>query len=77
MSIRTLVEINHDQLHALKWDVEFWENLVAQLGGTHYSSRLIEANGRPIDIGHGVRIIMQRHHSTECSVKSEYEEVKL
>jgi hypothetical protein len=79
MSTRTIIEINHDQLHALKWDEEFWTNLLSALGGSTYNVRLNEANevGRSIDIGHGVRIVMQRHHSTEVTVKTEFAEVRL
>jgi hypothetical protein len=79
MSTRTIIEINHDQLHALKWDEEFWTNLLSRLGGSHYNADLSEANeaGRSIDVGHGVRIVLQRHHSTDVTVKTEYVEVRL
>jgi hypothetical protein len=79
MSTRTLIEISHDQLHALKWDEEFWTNLLSRLGSAHYSTDLNAANeaGRSIDIGHGVRIVLQRHHSTDATVKTEYVEVRL
>jgi hypothetical protein len=79
MSTRTIIEINHDQLHTLKWDEEFWANLLSRLGGSHYNADLNEANeaGHSIDIGHGVRIVLQRHHATNVTVKTEYAEVRL
>lgn len=79
MGIRTLIELNHDNLHALKWDLEWWENLLARLGGSHYNADLNQANeaGQSIDAGHGVRIIMQRWHDTDVTVKTAYAEVKL
>lgn len=79
MSQRVLLEINTDHLHALKWDTEFWTNLLANLGSSHYSAELNAANeaGHPVDIGHGVRIVLQRHHSTDATVKTDYVEVKL
>jgi len=79
MSIRTIIEINHDHLHALKWDQGWWENLLARLGSAHYNADLNEANenGRSIDAGHGVRIVLQRFHDTAVSVKTDYAEVKL
>lgn len=79
MGIRTLIEINHDNLHALKWDQEWWENLLSRLSGSHYNADLNQANeaGRSIDAGHGVRIVLQRFHDTAVTVKTEYSEVKL
>jgi hypothetical protein len=79
MSIRTIIEINHDQLSALKRDPEWWMNLLGNLGTAHYGAALNEANadGCPIHIGHGVRLVTQRFHDTATTVKNEYVKVKL
>ncbi|PVX75596.1 hypothetical protein [Paraburkholderia unamae] len=79
MSIRTIIEINHDQLHSLKKDPEWWINLLANLGTAHYGAALNEANadGCPIHLGHGVRLVLQRHHSDVTTVKAGSVEVKL
>lgn len=79
MSTRTIIEINHDHLHALEWDQEWWTNLLQRLGSSHYGAELNEANaaGRPVDIGHGVRLVMQRHHADDAMVKTQGVEVKL
>lgn len=79
MSQRYLVEINTDYLHALEWDQEWWPNLLQRLASTHYAVELYAANheGRPIDIGHGARLVLQRHHSDDVTVSTKWSEVKL
>lgn len=79
MSTRTLIEINHDQLHALQWDLEWWTNLLQNLSAARYGAALNEANadGCPIHLGHGVRLVLQRHHSDLATVKTTCVEVML
>ncbi len=79
MSIRTLIEINHDSLHRLIAEPEFLQHFLRELTGTTYNREFNAANeaGRALDIGHGVRVVLQRHHTTDVTVKTEYTEVKL
>ena len=79
MSTRTLIEINHDRLHELQQRPSILAEIMAELGITIHGAALNEANsrGHALDLGHGVRLVMQRHHSTDASVKSNYVEVKL
>lgn len=79
MSIRTLIEINHDRLHELQQRPAILAEIIFELGMSVHGAALNEANerGRALDLGHGVRLVMQRHHSTDVSVKSEYVEVRL
>lgn len=79
MSTRTIIEINHDHLHSLKSDPEWWMSLLGNLGTSHFGAALNEANadGCPIYLGHGVRLALQRHHSDATTVKAGSLEVKL
>ncbi|MBN3814690.1 hypothetical protein [Paraburkholderia sp. Ac-20347] len=79
MSIRTIIEINHDQLGALKNDPGWWARLLGNLGTSRYGAAINEANadGCPIHLGHGVRLVTQRHHSESAMVKTQYLEIKL
>lgn len=79
MSIRTIVEFNHDFLRRLRDQPELLGLIVDEIATSQHAAKLNEANerGRALDIGHGVRIVMQRHHSTEVSVKTEYGELRL
>jgi hypothetical protein len=79
MSIRTLIEINHDQLDRLIDEPDLLQNLLRSLAGTTYSREINEANeaGRSLDVDCGVRIVTQRHHSTHMTVKTHYAEVRL
>lgn len=79
MSIRTLIEINHDLLHRLQESPEIFAEILGRLGTSRYNAELNEANdgGRALDIWNGVRIVHQYHHSTRVTVKTEYAEVKL
>jgi hypothetical protein len=79
MSTRTLVEFNHDQLRRLRDDPRLMGLILDEIATSQHNAALNEANsrGRALDIGHGVTIIMQRHHSTEVSVKTKDAEVRL
>lgn len=79
MSTRTLIEINHDLLHELKRNPEFVAEFIANLGSSFYCGRLNESNGKgqPMHVGRGIQIILQRHHSTDVTVTTEYQTVKL
>lgn len=79
MSTRTLIEINHDMLPRLQNRPDIMLLILRELGSSMHGAPLNEANecGRPLDIGHGIRIIMQRHHSTDITVTTEYATVKL
>lgn len=79
MSTRTLLEINHDRLHDLQRRPEILAEIMAELGMAVYGAALNEANsrGRALDLGHGVHLVLQRHHSTDVSVKTDYSEVRL
>jgi hypothetical protein len=79
VSTRTLIEINHDRLRDLQRNPEIMAMLLSELGNSRHGAALNEANesGRALDIGHGISIVMQRHHSTEVTVKTEYAEIKL
>ncbi|VVD28456.1 hypothetical protein [Paraburkholderia dioscoreae] len=79
MSIRTLIEVNHDLLHRLQDSPEIIAEILARLGGSYYNGALNEANeaGRSLDIWNGVRIVHQYHHSTRLTVKTDYAKIKL
>lgn len=79
MSIRTLIEINHDRLHDLRERPDVIETILRNLGGSTYNGALNEANeaGKPLAIALGITIVMQRHHSTDVTVTTEYQTVKL
>ncbi|PXW23366.1 hypothetical protein [Paraburkholderia caballeronis] len=79
MSTRTLLEINHDFLHNLRRHPEILGEIMAELVGSVHGAALNEANsrGHALDLGHGVRLVLQRHHSNDASVKTEYAEVRL
>lgn len=79
MSTRTLIEINHDLLHELQERPELLAIVISELGISMHNRPLNEANdrGRALDIGHGLRIVLQYHHSTEVAVTTKYAAVKL
>ena len=79
MSTRTLIEINHDQLKSLLDRPDIVDAILRNLGMTTYNASLNEANaeGRALEITHGVRIVLQRHHSTAVKVTTEYQTVKI
>ncbi len=79
MGTRTLIEINHDQLASLRGGPDVIDAILRNLGMTTYNALLNDANadGRALDIAHGVRIVLQRHHTTDVTVTTEYHTVKL
>ncbi|WP_233343686.1 hypothetical protein [Burkholderia cepacia] len=79
MSIRTLIEINHDHLCRLRDDPEFLKRLIADLGSSFYCGDLNRANeeGKPLVLRNGIRIVSQYHHTTDVTVTSDFVEVKL
>lgn len=79
MSIRTLIEINHDRLPDLTDSPEIMAHILRELSSSTHGAALNEANerGRALGIGHGVTIILQRHHSTDVTVTTEFQTVKL
>lgn len=79
MSTRTILEINHDHLHRLIERPDIMRLILEELGSARHCGALNEANerGRSLDIGHGVQLIIQHHHSTDVTVTTEYQTVKL
>lgn len=79
MSTRTLIEINHDFLHELQDRPELLAIIVSELGTSLHNRQLNEMNerGRPLDIGHGVTIVLQYHHTTDVAVTTKYHAVRL
>lgn len=79
MSTRTIIEINHDRLGRLQSHPEIFAKILLELGISMHGAALNKANdgGHALDIGDGVTIILQRHHSTRVTVKTDYAEVKL
>lgn len=61
MSIRTLVEFNHDLLHILERDPDAMRKLVRAMLDAYV--------GTPNEPPNGVRIITSRHHSDGLEVK--------
>ncbi|RKE35232.1 hypothetical protein B0G76_1293 [Paraburkholderia sp. BL23I1N1] len=79
MSTRTILEINHDHLGHLQKHPEIFAEILAELGMSIHGAALNKANerGHALDIGHGVRIVLQRHHSTDVTVQTDYAGVRL
>jgi hypothetical protein len=79
MGTRTIVEFNHDFFYQLRDRPELLKEIVDELATSYHNAALYDANlrGRALDIGHGVRIVMQRWYDTECTVKTEFAEVRL
>ncbi|MDR8394993.1 hypothetical protein NE850_01470 [Paraburkholderia sp. USG1] len=79
MSTRTILEINHDRLGHLQTHPEIFAEILSELGMSTHGAALNEANERgcALDIGHGVRIILQRHHTTDVTVQTDYAGVRL
>lgn len=67
MSMRTIIEINHDYLH--DWD-EF-ERLLDYLKGSGIAYMLNKSGGKPVRWGCGIVVIAQRHHSETITFKVE------
>ena len=74
MSIRTIVEINHDLLSQLDDPEQLKEMLISLSLGRHVPEL---NNGNQPEIAPGVRVLLQRHHSDEVTIKSDWSTVKL
>ena len=61
MSIRTIIEINHDYLGQL--GPEQWAELMTALASSSVTGQLNRAEGKPVNWTTGIRILAQRHHS--------------
>ena len=79
MSIRTIIEINHDYLDELRKHPERLVNLLDDLGGATYVGRLNKANAAraPLDLNCGITLVTQRHHSDDMFVHSKHAVVRL
>ena len=79
MSIRTLIEINHDMLPKLQNRPDIVMLILRELGSSMHGAVLNEANslGKSLDIGHGISIVLQSHHTTEVTVSAEHATVRL
>lgn len=67
MSIRTIIEINHDHLTP-KTCADLCE-LVSRLGLSDVTAAINKAGGKPIPMSPGVRILGQRHHSETLTLE--------
>jgi len=61
VSIRTIIEINHDYID-LKTGAALLE-LLSILGSSEITGRLNRADGDPVEWLSGIRVLAQRHHS--------------
>jgi hypothetical protein len=79
MGTRTLVEFNHDYLSRLRDRPDIMACILYEIATSFHMCALNAANqdSQALDIGHGVRIILQRWHDTETVVKTEFAEVRL
>ena len=74
MSIRTIIEINHDLLAALD-NPEALKKMVLNLAMGAHMPEL--NNGETPEIAPGVRVLMQRHHSSNVTIQSDWAKVEL
>ncbi|KOR22973.1 hypothetical protein ABW54_04055 [Burkholderia cenocepacia] len=74
-----MIEINHDHLNRLREDPEFLLRLFGNLGSSFYCGDLNRANaeGKPMTLTNGIRIVSQYHHTTDVTISSDFVEVKL
>jgi hypothetical protein len=68
MSTRTILELNHD--HIARMTAEDWEDIKQMC--LHYP----DLDGRYRQVN-GVKVLFQRHHSTDVTLKTKYQEIKL
>lgn len=78
MSTRTLIEISHNHLSMLIGNPEILQPLMTQLKGCMPDSTVYDANdaGRALDYGHGIHIVMRRHHRTDVTVSTRQPEIR-
>ena len=74
MSIRTIVEINHDRLSSLD-NAEALLEMILNLRMGLYMPEL--NNGGTPEIAEGVRVLMERHHTSDVLIKSSWRELKI
>ena len=67
MSIRTIIEINHDYLHDLEQNPRRWETLIAVLKSGGINTGL-NAGETPAIVP-GIRALGQRHHSYKMKLE--------
>lgn len=66
MSIRTIIEVNHDFLNALERNPYKWNELLADLRGAAINEKLNK--GETPQPTAGVRVLAQCHHSNTVSI---------
>lgn len=67
MSVRTILEINHDHLSlATVADVA---DLLSKLPLSLVAGLLNQSKGDPVNWGAGIRILAQRHHSEKITLE--------
>lgn len=74
MSIRTIIEVNHDLLAALD-NPEALQEMVRSLVMGEYMPKL--NSGELPEIAPGVRVLMQRHHTSSVTIQSDWAKVEL
>jgi hypothetical protein len=62
VSIRTIIEINHDCI-GRQLGPEVWAELLRALASSSVTGQLNRAEGKPVNWTTGIRILAQRHHS--------------
>ena len=67
MSQRTILEINHDCMRP--HDLHELIDLFNQLGSSTVTTLLNKAEGKPLQWSSGIRVLAQRHHSEDLTVK--------
>lgn len=71
MSIRTVVEVNHDYGHHIEEDPAEFARLV------RYAINAGDRNTWEELESFGIRFITERHHSDECEVRTKYKTINL
>jgi len=62
MSHRTILEFNHDYLHDMEHDPEFWKNLLLKLKSNDWADRWTQEL-------RGVHKVGERHHSEKLVIE--------
>lgn len=70
MSMRTLVEINHDYLGDLLDDPEAFKRLLMALRSCELNSQLNK--GEVVRFEPGIRVVLTRHHSDIVAVRTQW-----
>lgn len=66
MSIRTIIEVNHDFLYALENDPQEWRRLIDALHSSAFNAELNK--GETPRVSSAIRILGQRHHSEQLKI---------